>query len=89
MTTQDSRARTVVARCCAPVLRPTRDSVRVLALAFVTCLRYQPGSRRRRDLVLLSAALPGGVIAQAGPATTARNPQAPEVTLGARERMTH
>lgn len=133
MTIPDSRVRAVTVRCCAPVLRPSRDSVRVLALAsvianavlvctgaavrltssglgcpdwpqctqtsvvaahsagqtvlntaiefgnrlltfplaviaaltFIACLRYQPGGRRRRDLALLSAALPCGVIAQA------------------------
>ena len=133
MTTQDSRARTVTVGFFAPLLRPTRDSVRGLALAsvignaalvcsgaavrltssglgcpdwpqctttsvvaahsagqtplntaiefgnrlltfplvaiaaltFVACLRYKPVGRRRRDLVRLSAALPGGVIAQA------------------------
>jgi cytochrome c oxidase assembly protein subunit 15 len=133
MTTQDSGARAVIARFSAPVLRPTRDSVRALALAsvvanavlvctgaavrlsssglgcpdwpqctttsvvaahsagqtslntviefgnrlltfplaaiagltFIACLRYKPDGRRRRDLVRLSAALPGGVIAQA------------------------
>ncbi len=37
----------------------------IAALTFIVCLRYKPGRRRRRDLVLLSAALPGGVIAQA------------------------
>ena len=133
MTTQDPGARTVVAGFAALVLRPTRDSVRGLALAsvianavlvctgaavrlsssglgcpdwprctatsvvaahsagqtslntviefgnrlltfplaaiaaltFIDCLRYKPDGRRRRDLVRLSAALPGGVIAQA------------------------
>jgi hypothetical protein len=35
MTTQDSKGRAVTARCCAPVLRPTRGSVRGLALASV------------------------------------------------------
>jgi cytochrome oxidase assembly protein len=133
MTTQDSSTRTVTAGFSAPVLRPTPDSVRGLALAsvianavlvctgaavrlsssglgcpdwprctatsvvaahsagqtslntaiefgnrlltfplaaiaaltFIAYLRYRPGGRRRRDLVRLSAALPGGVIAQA------------------------
>ena len=35
MTTQDSRARTVTVGFFAPLLRPTRDSVRGLALASV------------------------------------------------------
>ena len=35
MTTQDSGARTVTVGFSAPVLRPTRDSVRGLALASV------------------------------------------------------
>jgi heme a synthase len=133
MTTRSSSTRTVIVHFSAPVLRPTKDSVRVLALAsvianavlvctgaavrlsssglgcpdwprctttsvvaahsagqtslntaiefgnrlltfpltaiagltFIACLRYRPGGRRRRDLVRLSAALPGGVIAQA------------------------
>jgi cytochrome c oxidase assembly protein subunit 15 len=133
MTTPDSGARTVIAGFSAPVLRPTRDSLRGLALAsvianavlvctgaavrlsssglgcpdwpqctktsvaaahsagqtslntaiefsnrlltfplvaiaaltFIACLCYKPDGRRRRDLVRLSAALPGGVIAQA------------------------
>ena len=37
----------------------------IAALTFIACLRYQPSGRRRLDLVWLSAALPGGVIAQA------------------------
>jgi hypothetical protein len=37
----------------------------IAVLAFIACLRYRPGGRRRRDLVWLSAALPAGVIAQA------------------------
>jgi cytochrome c oxidase assembly protein subunit 15 len=37
----------------------------IAGLAFITCLCYRPGGRRRRDLVWLSAALPAGVIAQA------------------------
>ena len=133
MTIQDSGARAVPAGFSAPVLRPTRDSVRGLAMAsvianavlvctgaavrlsssglgcpdwprctatsvvaahsagqtslntavefgnrlltfplaaiaaltFIACLRYKPDGWRRRDLVRLSAALPGGVIAQA------------------------
>ena len=37
----------------------------IAALTFIACLRYKPGGRRRRDMVRLSAVLPGGVIAQA------------------------
>jgi cytochrome c oxidase assembly protein subunit 15 len=37
----------------------------IAALTFIACLCYKPGGRRRRDLVRLSAVLPGGVIAQA------------------------
>jgi len=36
----------------------------IVALTFIACLRYRPDGRRRRDLVQLSAVLPGGVIAQ-------------------------
>jgi cytochrome c oxidase assembly protein subunit 15 len=39
--------------------------VLIAGLAFIACLYYKPGGRRRRDLVWLSAALPLGVIAQA------------------------
>jgi len=39
--------------------------VLIAGLAFIACLNYKPGGRRRRDLVWLSAALPLGVIAQA------------------------
>jgi cytochrome c oxidase assembly protein subunit 15 len=37
----------------------------VTGLTFIACLCYKPDGRRRRDLVWLSAILPGGVIAQA------------------------
>jgi heme A synthase len=36
----------------------------IAVLTFIACLHYKP-DRRRRDLALLSAALPGGVFAQA------------------------
>jgi len=39
--------------------------VLIAGLAFIACLYYKPGGRRRRDLVWLSAVLPLGVIAQA------------------------
>jgi heme a synthase len=39
--------------------------VAIAGLAFIVCLRYRPGGRRRRYLVWLSAALPAGVVAQA------------------------
>ncbi len=44
---------------------PTFPLAVIAVLAFITCLRYRPGGRRRRDLVWLSAALSAGVIAQA------------------------
>jgi cytochrome c oxidase assembly protein subunit 15 len=39
--------------------------VTIAGLAFIACVMYKPGGKRRKDLVWLSALLPLGVVAQA------------------------
>jgi heme A synthase len=104
MTTQDSGGRTVIARFSAPVLRPTGDSVRGLALASViaNAVLVCAGAAVRlsssglgcpdwpRYLSTRERQPPVAAVAiQAGPATAARNPQASEATLEIEEGMIH